>query len=183
MESRSAAAALCALLSLSGAAGAPRPDASSDSQCVDFAQVSPGLYRGAEPSERCLGHLAASGIRKIVNLRDEEEASEREQAQARTLGMRYVNIPMSGFGRPEADEVRSVLTTIRASENQPVFLHCRHGRDRTGAIVAAYRMAHEGWPAERAVQEAKEFGMAWWQFRMRKFIRTFGANTSLPIPR
>jgi protein-tyrosine phosphatase len=115
----------------------------------------------------------------IVNLRDEEDASEREQAEAIALGMRYVNIPMSGFGHPEADEVRRVLTTIRASGNQPVFLHCKHGRDRTGAIVAAYRMAHEGWPAERAVQEAKEFGMAWWQFRMRKFIRTFGANASL----
>jgi hypothetical protein len=117
-----------------------------------------------------------------VNLRDEEEASELEQAKVVTLGMRYVNLPMSGFDRPSVAQVLRVLTVVCGPENQPVFLHCKHGRDRTGVIVAAHRMAHEGWAAERAMQEAKGFGLAWWQFRMKQFIRDFLANASLRNP-
>ncbi|MGH9869497.1 MAG: hypothetical protein ACREAA_15195 [Candidatus Polarisedimenticolia bacterium] len=53
-------------------------------------------------------------------------------------------------------------------------MHCKHGRDRTGVIVAAHRMSHEGWATERAYQEAKGFGLGWWQFRMKGFLKDFG---------
>ena len=164
---------------LTSAVGVATGAASQEAPCANFGQVSTGLYRGAEPGERCLAHLAKLGIRMVVNLRDEEDTSDREQSEAVTLGMRYLNIPMSGIERPSVAEVQQVLTVIRASENQPVFVHCKRGRDRTGVIVAAYRMVHEGWAAERAVQEAKGFGLAWWQFGMKKFMRDFGANASL----
>jgi tyrosine-protein phosphatase SIW14 len=141
--------------------------------CDNFGQVGAGLYRGAEPDPRCLEHLAGLGIRTVVNLRDEKDASADERKRALALGLRYFNIPMSGFGRPSAAEVQRVLAMVRVSENQPVFVHCKRGSDRTGVIVATYRIADDGWTAERAVQEAEGFGLAWWQFRMKKFIRDF----------
>jgi len=166
------AAGVLVALWLAGAAGeAAAATASQQAPCANFGQVSAGLYRGAEPDDDCLEHLAALGIRTVVNLRDEKDASEDEQAGALALGMRYVNMPMSGFDRPTAAEVQRALAVIRASENQPVFVHCQRGRDRTGVVVAAYRIANDGWAAERAMQEAKGFGLAWWQFGMKRFIR------------
>ncbi|MGH9725822.1 MAG: protein-tyrosine phosphatase family protein, partial [Candidatus Acidiferrales bacterium] len=39
-----------------------------------------------------------------------------------------------------------------------VFVHCREGIDRTGMLVAAYRMAREKRTAARAMQEMQAFG-------------------------
>jgi protein-tyrosine phosphatase len=39
-----------------------------------------------------------------------------------------------------------------------VFVHCRYGDDRTGMMIAAYRMAVEGWTPEEARQEMEKFG-------------------------
>ena len=167
-----------ASLVLAGAIGAASGDPSPGVPCANFGQVSPGLYRGAEPDDRCLDHLAGMGIRMVVNLRDEQDASDSERARAVALGMRYINLPMSGFDRPSVPEVQRVLATILSPEARPVFVHCKRGRDRTGVIVAAYRMAHEGWAADRAIEEAERFGLAWWQFRMKRFIRAFGADSS-----
>lgn len=175
-------AGLLGALWLAGAVGVATADAFQETPCANFGEVGPGLYRGAEPDEGCLAHLARQGIRTVVNLRDEEEASELEQAKVVALGMQYVNMPMSGFDRPSVAQVQRVLTVVCGPENRPVFLHCKRGRDRTGVIVAAHRMAHEGWAAERAMQEAKGFGLAWWQFRMKQFIRDFLANASLRNP-
>ena len=141
--------------------------APAEARCENFGQVGPDLYRGAEPDDSCLDHLAARGVRTIVNLRDERDASERERLRAAALGMAYVNLPMSGFGRP--------ALPLLAPGAGPVFVHCKRGRDRTGVVIAAYRMAHEGWAADRAVDEAKRFGLAWWQVRMKRFIQEFEA--------
>ena len=170
---------LLGALCMIGAVGMATAAAHRSAPCSNFGQVAPGLYRGAEPNERCLDHLAKLGIRTVVSLRDDEEASEDERTQTSVLGIRYVNLPMSGIDRPSVAQVQRVLAVVCRPENQPVFVHCKRGRDRTGVIVAAHRMSHEGWPAERAMQEAKSFGLAWWQFRMKRFIRKFSGNTSL----
>lgn len=160
-------------LVLAGAIGAAPAGPPEPTPCDNFGHVSPGLYRGAEPDDRCLEHLAGLGIRTVVNLRDEKDASDRERRRTVALGMRYVNLPMSGFERPALPEVRKALAAILEPGVQPVFVHCKRGRDRTGVIVAAYRMTHEGWTADRAVEEAQRFGIAWWQVRMKRFIREF----------
>ncbi len=164
-------AQLLAILMFATCAHARTAGPSGESPCANFAQVSAGFYRGAEPEAQCLEHLAALGIRTIVNLRNEQDASDREQKDATARGMRYFNVPLSGFGKPEPAEVQKILSIIRTPGNQPVFLHCKRGADRTGAIVAVYRIQDEGWTTERALEEAKSFGLAWWQIRMKDFIR------------
>jgi len=52
-----------------------------------------------------------------------------------------------------------------------VFVHCRRGKDRTGVVIACYRMRAEGWTAEQALGEAKQHGLAWWEFRMKGYIK------------
>jgi protein-tyrosine phosphatase len=85
---------------------------------------------------------------------------------------------MAGFRRPDEAEVRRALEWIAATENQPVFVHCRRGRDRTGVVVAAWRMSREAWSLEQAYEEAKRYRLAWWQIRMKDFIREFEVPTT-----
>ncbi|MGH9869498.1 MAG: fused DSP-PTPase phosphatase/NAD kinase-like protein [Candidatus Polarisedimenticolia bacterium] len=118
---RSASLLVIAVLAAVRLAGATPVEPSGDRACrpcANFAIVSPGLYRGAEPGAACMGYLVSLGIRTVVNLRDEEDASERERAEATALGIQYVHVPMSGFGRPALTEVQEVLGIIQAAGNQ-----------------------------------------------------------------
>jgi protein tyrosine/serine phosphatase len=62
---------------------------------------------------------------------------------------------------------------ISANENQPVFVHCRRGSDRTGTIIAIYRIEHDGWTSEKATSEAKRYGLGLWQLGMKDYISDY----------
>jgi protein-tyrosine phosphatase len=49
---------------------------------------------------------------------------------------------------------------LHENKGKKVFVHCRLGDDRTGMMVAAYRMADEGWTADEAMAEMKAFGFS-----------------------
>ena len=53
-------------------------------------------------------------------------------------------------------------------ENYPIFFHCRRGADRTGAMAAMYRIANQGWGAEKAYGEARNSGLRWWYVTIEK---------------
>ena len=80
--------------------------------------------------------------------------------------------PLPGLSAPENADVERVLALI-ASSPSPVFVHCEHGADRTGTIVACYRMRHDGWTAAQAMAEAQRHGISVFQFGMKRFIRGF----------
>jgi protein tyrosine/serine phosphatase len=56
----------------------------------------------------------------------------------------------------------------------PVFIHCKRGADRTGAMVAFYRIRNHGWTAARAYAEAREIGMRAWYNGLKRQIEAFG---------
>ena len=66
-----------------------------------------------------------------------------------------------------------VLEILADPESGPVYVHCRRGCDRTGAVIACYRILVENWDAERAIAEARSFGMRITEVPKRAFIRRF----------
>ncbi len=146
----------------------------------NFHQVNSQLYRGAQPKADGLQRLKAIGIKTIVNLRGEDDRTRGESEEARALGLRYYNVSLAEFSGPKDKEVQQVLDIVNAPDNQPVFVHCRRGEDRTGTIIACYRITHDGWNAARAKQEAESYGMSWTQVGMKKYIDKFYKQRQKP---
>ncbi len=122
----------------------------------NFGEVTPTLYRGAQPSKRGFDNLAKMGIDIVVDLRG-SRAGERDKVTK--LGMRYVAIPWHCFHPKDGDFAR-FLTLLRENPGKKVFVHCNTGDDRTGMEIAAYRMAEQGWTAEDARKEMEAFGFS-----------------------
>jgi tyrosine-protein phosphatase SIW14 len=159
------------------AAGRAGPEASdaeaSYAELPNFHRVNALLYRGGQPRAGGLARLAALGVKTVLNLRDDDVRALEEGREAAALGLRYFNVPISRAGRPSRERIEELFAIVDAPENQPVFVHCKRGADRTGAFVAAYRITHDGWTGERALAEAEHYGLGFWQHGKRNFIADF----------
>ena len=147
---------------------APAPD------IARFAEVEPGFYRGARPSATAILELRDRGVRTIVSLREDDD----ERARVLAAGMDYVELPMTAtpFGAklPTDAQVRTFLDVVGDPVRRPVFVHCRHGRDRTGVMVALWRVRRGGWAPEAAVDEMEDRGLSPQYRNYRRFIRNLG---------
>jgi len=123
-----------------------------------FAEVEPGLYRGAKPDDAGLRRLRELGVRSVISLIHDDG----EHRTVETLGMRYFEIPLHagllGSSEPTAEQIRSFLALTGDSANRPLYFHCRHGHDRTGAMAAMYRIETDHWGADRAIEEMRALG-------------------------
>ena len=142
---------------------------------TNFGRVNAELYRGAQPDDAALDRLRQLGVKSVVNLRGAGSASVAEERQARQHGIIYTNVPLRTLGAPSDAEVARVLTLLK-NLPPPVFVHCLHGADRTGTIVACYRIERDGWTGEEALREAREHGIGFWEIGMKKYVRAFGKS-------
>jgi tyrosine-protein phosphatase SIW14 len=151
----------------------------------NFHQVDEHIYRGAQPRAEGFAGLAKIGIKTVIDLRGENS----EVATVERAGMRYISLPWNGFKAPTDSQMRAVLTLLNDSSQWPVFVHCKRGADRTGTAIACYRIEHDHWSNEKALAEAKSFGMSLLETGMQRYILRFGAlvtdtasSTVLPSP-
>ncbi len=145
-------------------------------------RINDGFYRGAQPNAQGLEELKKLGITTIVDLRAEDRPkSEWEKKEAERLGMHFVHIPIAGFAAPTNEEVVQFLSLFHDPQ-QKIFVHCLLGEDRTGVLVATYRMSVQKWPEEQAMREMNSFGFnGFWHPAMKAFVRDFPARlTSAP---
>lgn len=163
---------------LAGASGVAALDSAKEA-LPNFHQVNENLYRGAQPEQGWIEKLKELKIKTVINLRGEDEGTSVEATQARAAGLHYFSVPLPGFGRPKDEQVEKVLALINDSQNWPVFVHCHHGEDRTGTIIAIYRMTHDGWTLEQAKKEAKKYGMSRFQFAMKDYISDYARDHKL----
>src|SRR5262245_59899826 len=121
----------------------------------NFGQVTDFYYRGAQPKGEDYNRLATIGVKTIIDLRDDPK--DYAKSLAEQAGMRYVNLPLSDKDYPPPDTASKFLSLVNDKENWPVYVHCAGGRHRTGAMTAVFRMTIQGWDAERAYDEIKDY--------------------------
>ena len=139
----------------------------------NFHIVNDRLYRGAQPTDEGFANLAKMGVKTILDVREYDSRSLAEKKVVEAAGMRYVNIPMHGMTSPSPADIAKALALFDNQEAGPVFIHCRRGADRTGTVVACYRIAHDRWKNEKALSEARSMGMAWIEKAMQHYIRDY----------
>jgi len=118
-----------------------------------FAYVDEGLYRGDQPTPEGFQQLKDMGVETVVNLR----LLHGDQDKMAGTGLKYIHLRFPVWN-PEDKDVLEFLKIVTTPEHKPVFVHCRLGNDRTGMMVAAYRMIIQGWPLERAMEEMEHYG-------------------------
>jgi protein tyrosine/serine phosphatase len=161
---RHSTAALLVALSLTVPAGVYAGDtpssvagvATSNVRIDNFGRVNSNYYRGAQPQGRDYADLAALGVKTVINLTS-DDGQANEQALSERAGMHYVQIPMTTHQPPTAKQLADFLKLVNDPANQPVYVHCVGGRHRTGVMTAAYRMSGDGWTADQAFKEMKQY--------------------------
>jgi|GEM_PF-1432665 len=118
----------------------------------NFARISPALYRGEQPTADGFVELKKLGIKTVVCLRTAHD----DETLLKGTGLQYVSIPCRAW-HPEDEDLVAFLKVLENPANQPVFLHCMQGRDRTGYMIAGYRMVNEGWTSTEAIAEMRNF--------------------------
>jgi protein tyrosine/serine phosphatase len=145
----------------------------------NFGQVNQNLFRGGMPTDDALAELKALGVGLIIDLREEGSARQAEKQRVEQLGIRYAHVPMRALSAPRPSEIQQVLSLILHESSAKVYVHCLRGKDRTGTVIACYRIQHDGWDNERALAEARGYGMSRLETAMQAFILHF-APLALP---
>ena len=144
-----------------------------DSGLPNFKIVNDRILRGGQPSDDGFKKLAERGVKTVVDLRWVEHNIPREKQIVEADGMRFISVPMKGLSAPSLKQMTKVLGILEDSNRWPVFIHCRRGADRTGTVLACYRISHDHWQNQKALEEAKTYGLSSFERAMRSFIQHF----------
>jgi protein tyrosine/serine phosphatase len=143
----------------------------------NFHKVNDHLYRGAQPAVWGYKTLASLGVKTVIDLREEGISEVLEEKLVKNNGMKFLSVPLNGHKAPTEDEIDKILTVLDDQSNWPIYIHCRRGADRTGTVIACYRVAHDKWDNQRALEEAKACEMDPAQKLMQQFILQFHLST------
>jgi protein tyrosine/serine phosphatase len=145
-----------AATSLLALAAASAVHAASSVRIDNFGRINANFYRGAQPVGQDYDDLAALGVKTIIDLTsDDAQAGERQMASR--AGMRYVQIPMTTHREPTDAQIAQFLSIVNDPASLPVYVHCVGGKHRTGVMTAIYRMTKDGWSADQAFAEMKQY--------------------------
>lgn len=136
-----------------------------------FYEVSPGIYRSAQPSKKDIQELKEFGIKTILVLNNDEDVVRSELKAAKKAGLNVIEQPMSGFWTPDDSQVDEILAALKDKNSYPVLIHCKHGEDRTGLIVGLHRVFAEGWTPEAAYDEMLDYGFHPLLFKLDNYYK------------
>jgi protein tyrosine/serine phosphatase len=149
-----AAAGILLMLALAGII-APAQQAVTQPGIKNFGKVNDTYYRGSQPDRAQMAALKAMGVKTIVDLRKDFVPEARQWASE--LGLNYFNLPLKPSKAATKEQTEYFLSLVNDPANGPVYVHCKGGRHRTGALTAAYRISHDGWTAAQAYEEMKKY--------------------------
>lgn len=118
----------------------------------------PGLVTGGQPNDAQFRAARAAGAVTVLDIRDPMEPRPfDEPALAGSLGLRYVNISVTGSSLDDTT-MESILAVLRDEASAPVFFHCGSG-NRVGGALIPYFMLDKGMSEDDAVTLAMRIGL------------------------
>lgn len=133
-------------------------------------KVSETLFRSAQPTETGMKNIESFGIGTVISLRSKQK--DTELAKNTELNLIHVSMRAWNPKYKDAVKVMYLLNPNNPDTNKkPILIHCYHGADRTGMMVALYRMVYQNWEREKALNEMLNGGYGY--HSMWKDIVTF----------
>jgi protein tyrosine/serine phosphatase len=117
-------------------------------------QITPGVWRSAQPGPASIRRMARRGIKTIINLRGLRDCGSYrlQQAACKRHGIRLIDFPVQSRNCPAAQTIRAA-GELFANIEYPVLLHCKSGADRAGLMAALLLTLKEGLPVEEATKQ------------------------------
>ncbi len=135
------------------------------------------IYRGGQPSSiQDYQKLKSLGVKTVINLRWDTTV-EQSMTAAREHRFQFLNFPIKATDYPDANQIHEIFEILDDSRNYPIFIHCQHGKDRTGLIAALYRVHRQNWKPVDARKEWIQMGFA--VHFLRNLDKFFSASTKL----
>lgn len=148
---------------------------------TNFSAVTPDIFRGGRPADRnAFGELKTLGIKTVIDLQGGDitdsdfglvagimEPGEDpawiafEKQTVEGLGLKFVNVPINSLDSVNSGQgygLGRAIALMKDPRNLPVYVHCEHGIDRTGLLIALYRVYIQGWKRQAAYDEMVEMG-------------------------
>ena len=129
------------------------PSPSTGTSVNNLYLIEDGFYRGSQPTAQGFQELQDLGVRTVLNL----AGGGGDAVYVPGGPLKLVHIPMTAFELRD-DRVLQALRVMVDPANRPLMIHCKQGADRTGALVALYRIVVQGWTKQKAVLEMSEGG-------------------------
>jgi protein tyrosine phosphatase (PTP) superfamily phosphohydrolase (DUF442 family) len=121
-------------------------------------QLLPNVVTGGQPSATNLAGFKAAGGQIVLDLRDPMEPRPLDEAaQARSLGLEYIVVPV-GPGTMTDETLERILGVVRQAGDRVVFVHCGSG-NRVGGALLPFLMLDHGLKEEDAVDRAMRVGL------------------------
>jgi protein tyrosine phosphatase (PTP) superfamily phosphohydrolase (DUF442 family) len=148
----------------------------------NFGKINDRYYRGAQPKAGDYADLAAMGIKTVIDL--QKDGRSDESGLVKRAGMQFYRIGMTTTDQPTQGQIAEFFKIVNDPANQPVYVHCAGGRHRTGTMTALYRMTQDGWNADRAYSEMKQFRFEGFPDHpvLRKFVYAYNPVPLTPPP-
>lgn len=141
----------------------------------NFALVNQHIWRGGAPGKAGVAKLAQNGVKTIIDLRMTGVGTMAEEADAKALGLNYVHIPMT-FNCPPVNTVAHFMHVATNPLNQPVYVHCRQGADRTGLLIGIMRITQDHWSYRQAYSEMRQHHFKPWFSNLSKMVANYENN-------
>jgi len=160
----------CAPSSIQDVADACSKENKRDSRIENFCVVTPDvLWRGAKPDQDGAAWLIQQGLRTMVNLEllhdDRSVFRQAKLANADKYEVGYFRVrdwePNPIIAPKLLDSHIAHFLAVVSQQPKPIYVHCRSGQNRTGVMVAAYRVIVEGASADEAIKEMKRYQGSW----------------------
>jgi protein-tyrosine phosphatase len=139
----------------------------------NFGRVADNLYRGGQPTSDGFKSLHGMGVGIVVDLREKPSEVASEKRQVESLGMKSIGIPWSANHEPSSAQIVEFLDLVRTNPDTKIFVHCRRGADRTGVMIAAYRIAVDHKIVAEAVSEMHRYHYDWvFRGQLKRYIES-----------
>ncbi len=118
-------------------------------------KVAHNLYRSGQPTADGFGQLESKlGIKHVISFLP----SVNDESLSPNTAIKFRRVPMNTWNIVPKDTITALKMIDSGMSNGPALIHCQHGSDRTGMMVALYRIAFEGWSKDRASDEMQHGG-------------------------